>query len=638
MDVGTKILEPVRSVKTTAACAQFIPWLLVFIPWFLVAVVILLAAAIRVRLLEFPLERDEGEYAYAGQLILQGVPPYELAYNMKLPGVYASYAALMAVFGQTTAGVHRGLILVNSITIILIYLLGRRLFGAAAGVAATAAYALMSMGQGVLGISGHATHFIVVFAMAGSLALLRATDAAPRPATPVDDDDLLAPANDRQGGPLAGFFLSGALFGVAFLMKQHAVFLIVGGLLWTLITQWRQARSWRQGFGRAIVFGLGSLAPFGLTCLILAWAGVFDRFWFWTFKYAQAYVSQVSAEEAWELFSDNASDAVMPNLALWAAAAVGLAVAWRKRSWRRSAAFMTGALVCSFLAICPGLYFRSHYFIVLLPCVALLAGAAADCVNLKPIRLGQPATWARLLPSLLFLGCLGWSLYVQWPFLLEMHPAYASRDTYGRQPFVESEAIADYIKAHTTPDDRIAVLGSEPQILFLSGRRSATGYIYLYPLLEDHAFAGMMRDEMIAQIETARPKFVVEALYATCFFSRVPTTSSLAAWADSYLSASFDLVGKVVITWEGTTAHWDELAAVEYEVAAKDLPENVIDGCRNAYPKGVIKKALRIGVDDKVVYELLIESDEISREFTVNVDGICRRAAIVRVYQRKGSK
>jgi len=40
---------------------------------------------IRVRLADIPLERDEGEYAYFGQLILEGIPPYSLAYNMKLP-------------------------------------------------------------------------------------------------------------------------------------------------------------------------------------------------------------------------------------------------------------------------------------------------------------------------------------------------------------------------------------------------------------------------------------------------------------------------------------------------------------------------------------------------------------------------
>ena len=49
-------------------------------------VVLALVAVGRLQLLNFPLERDEGEYAYAGQLILQGIPPYELAYNMKFPG------------------------------------------------------------------------------------------------------------------------------------------------------------------------------------------------------------------------------------------------------------------------------------------------------------------------------------------------------------------------------------------------------------------------------------------------------------------------------------------------------------------------------------------------------------------------
>ena len=60
-----------------------------------------------------PLERDEGEYAYAGQLMLQGIPPYQLAYNMKFPGVYAAYALIMLSFGQTSVGIHFGLLVVN---------------------------------------------------------------------------------------------------------------------------------------------------------------------------------------------------------------------------------------------------------------------------------------------------------------------------------------------------------------------------------------------------------------------------------------------------------------------------------------------------------------------------------------------
>ena len=118
----------------------------------LLVLVIVLFAGIRYRLRTMPLERDEGEYAYAGQLILQGIPPYQLAYNMKLPGTYAAYAAILAVFGQTPSGIHLGLILVSAATTLLVFFLGERLFGTLAGTVAAVSYALLSTGPWVLGL------------------------------------------------------------------------------------------------------------------------------------------------------------------------------------------------------------------------------------------------------------------------------------------------------------------------------------------------------------------------------------------------------------------------------------------------------------------------------------------------------
>ncbi len=54
--------------------------------WIFLAVIVFgLVIVIRIRLLGIPLERDEGEYAYAGQVMSQGIPPYKRAYNMKFP-------------------------------------------------------------------------------------------------------------------------------------------------------------------------------------------------------------------------------------------------------------------------------------------------------------------------------------------------------------------------------------------------------------------------------------------------------------------------------------------------------------------------------------------------------------------------
>jgi hypothetical protein len=91
--------------------------------WALAAIVFTLVVAIRIRLFGIPLERDAGEYAYAGQLMLQGIPPYKLAYNMKFPGTYAVYVVVMSIFGQTISGIHLGLLLVNAATAALVFFL-----------------------------------------------------------------------------------------------------------------------------------------------------------------------------------------------------------------------------------------------------------------------------------------------------------------------------------------------------------------------------------------------------------------------------------------------------------------------------------------------------------------------------------
>src|SRR5690242_11108323 len=119
-------------------------------PWICLGLILLFVVAVRIRFLSVPLERDEGEFAYAGQLILQGIPPYQLAYNVKLPGIYAGYALFMALFGQTPFGIHLGLLFVNMGSIVLLFFLARRLFDSYAAVIASATYALMSTSTAVL--------------------------------------------------------------------------------------------------------------------------------------------------------------------------------------------------------------------------------------------------------------------------------------------------------------------------------------------------------------------------------------------------------------------------------------------------------------------------------------------------------
>src|ERR1035438_3304131 len=278
----------------------------------LLLLIILFFALICFQLRESPLERDEGEYAYAGQLILQGIPPYQLVYSMKLPGTFAAYSVILAVFGQTPGAIHLGLLLINAATTFLVFLLARRLFGPLAGLVAGASYALLSTSPSVVGFAGHATHFVVLPAVGGILLLLMAIEA-------------------RRVWLL---FCSGVLLGLAFLMKQPGIMFAVFGGLYLVKSEYRDGRlDWRGLAPKTGAFVLGLVLPFAVTCLALLAAGSFHKFWFWTFLYSQEYASIIGVREGLHLFRLNAAQVVKPAFWIWAIAGVGLsALAWNRKA------------------------------------------------------------------------------------------------------------------------------------------------------------------------------------------------------------------------------------------------------------------------------------------------------------------
>ena len=65
---------------------------------------------VRLRLLGLPLERDEGEYAYMAQQLLQGIMPYTESQSIKFPGIYFVYAGILTFFGETPSDIHLSII------------------------------------------------------------------------------------------------------------------------------------------------------------------------------------------------------------------------------------------------------------------------------------------------------------------------------------------------------------------------------------------------------------------------------------------------------------------------------------------------------------------------------------------------
>src|SRR6185436_7571265 len=82
-------------------------------PYVWLIAVVAVVALLRIRFLNMPLEREEGGFAYMARLILDGVPPYTQAYDIRPPGIYLLYAGFQQIFGDTARGIHIGLMVFN---------------------------------------------------------------------------------------------------------------------------------------------------------------------------------------------------------------------------------------------------------------------------------------------------------------------------------------------------------------------------------------------------------------------------------------------------------------------------------------------------------------------------------------------
>lgn len=232
----------------------------------------------------------------------------------------------------------------------------------------------------------------------------------------------------------------------------------------------------------------------------------------------------------------------MAGLPIWVLAAIGLLVGLWEPQTRRNTVFLLGFLFFSALALCPGFYFRLHYFVLVLPAVSLLAGVTIS--RLSDLSVDRLIV-IRFIPVLILGAALACTVLAERKFFWEASPAGASRMIYPESPFAESIRIAEYLREHSNPSDTIAVLGSEPQIYFYSNRHSATGYIYAYGLMESQKYAGQMQQEMIREIERAHPKFLIFVVMPDSWLQRPESEQMIFTWANEYTAQNYNVAGFV---------------------------------------------------------------------------------------------
>jgi len=508
-----------------------------YISGIILSVILLFVALVRIRLLSIPLERDEGEYAYFGQLILKGIAPYLEAYNMKFPGTYFMYALIMKIFGQTMGGIHFGVMLISVASTWLLYAIVKKLCNPLTALITAAGFAIMSVSPAVLGFAGHATHFVLFFALAGIFLLLKA----------------------RENNKILYYFLAGLLLGLAPIMKQAgAFFCVFGGLLLLSDFLLAEKKQFKSFVINTLALVAGGALPFLLMCTVLKLWGVFDQFWFWTITYAADYTDQVPLSEAWPSFKMNFDVIVTGFVPLWIFSGTGLLLLFFHKLTTPNKWVIFFFVLCAFLTICPGFYFRNHYFIPLLPAIALLFGISID--YLFTLSQSKPSLkYVSWIAVLLLIIPFYEGLKTFNDYLFSEKPVDICKQTYGGNPFVESPYIASFLKNNTTEQDKIAILGSEPQIFFYANRRSASGFIYTYSLMEIHKNSLAMQKKMISEIEKNNPKYLLFIRIPVSWLTRPNSVTYIFDWFNKYVNDKhYKLKGLVDIGGNQSNYIWDK--------------------------------------------------------------------------------
>jgi hypothetical protein len=76
--------------------------------------------------------------------------------------------------------------------------------------------------------------------------------------------------------------------------------------------------------------------------------------------------------------------------------------------------------------------------------------------------------------------------------------------------------------------------------------------------MEPQPFAERMQEEMIAEIEAARPEYIVSVNITSSWLKRSNSRLRIFKWANSYIAAGYRLTGVIdILSADRTEYHWD---------------------------------------------------------------------------------
>lgn len=355
-------------------------------------------------------------------------------------------------------------------------------------------------------------------------------------------DDALAPRMVR-------WLVAGAAIGMATWLKQTSLVFLLPVLIAC------------DGAAAAVLV----LLAFALTAFAGAWAVGLRDYWLWTAIYPRE-VLVAARRSLFAGWSDGVQNALVFGLAL-------LPVLWRafqgtrrlehdRRSW-----VLAGWVVAALTAIAAGKGLFPHYFLLVLPPVAVVAGVQLAQVPFSRLQ----GLWI----SLAYVGC---ALASAWP----VTNLFWGNDL---PYFVRA---GDRIAQLSAPSDRVFLWGGSPVPLALSGRRNATRFLTSRFLVQPYAneeTLRLFRDDLLAD----PPPLIVDVHARGDNMQNLPPASI--PWLGELLATRYRLWADPALPWTRFYVRQDRAAS---EPPAGLCASKPLEDAREGYPRSLaaLRKAL----------------------------------------------
>ena len=249
-------------------------------------------------------------------------------------------------------------------------------------------------------------------------------------------------------------FLSGLLLGLGCLFKYQGGVQLVVGICYLLFF------SPKGKIRHALWYGLGWIVVGVLYLLYLRHLGVLREFYFWSLKGSVQYLSDSGkALHFFKQLTIRGGSFVLCNWIVWRLAG-RQAFAHFKKNQDPRWTLMLLWLVFSFVAVSAGSRFYDHYFIQLVPALAILAAGALPSV--QNIR-RQVVPWLVLPAILCFAARVAIDPINRWT---------------GEENLSAYRPIGQYIAQHTTPEETLFVWGLATPIYFFADRNPASRFLW----------------------------------------------------------------------------------------------------------------------------------------------------------------